>query len=179
MRTVVVLLAVICGASGAAHAEAAGPDAESLRLALLPPALDIGYAAVSQASSEVPLFGKYYRRHIPREIVWFNGREGDLEKHAVRRGGYIYITLTDLIRHIGGSIVWGPRYNFVQVKRGNLTVRVFPGAAKVIVNGEAQSIGAATFRAGGRLWVPVKPLAELFGCTAEWNAALRRLEVTL
>lgn len=178
MRTVVAFLLVVGLTSVVAFADSTGPNAEAVRLASLPP-LQVGLAAVSQAATEVPSFGKYYRRSIPREIVWFNGREGDLEKHAIRRGGYIYITLTDLIRHIGGSIVWGPRYSFVQVKRGGLTVRVIPGSSKVIVNGEAQSIRGRTFRMDGRLWVPVRPMAELFGCAAEWNAGLRRLEVSL
>lgn len=177
MSALVAVVVVAGMASGAGHADTTGPGAEAIRLASLP-LLPVGHAAVSQAGAEMPGFGKYYRRHIPREIVWFNGREGDLEKHALRRRGYIYITLTDLIRHIGGFIVWGPSYRFVQVKRDDLTVRFIPGTAKVIVNGEAESLGAATFRISGRLWVPVRPTAELFGCVAEWNAALRRLEVS-
>ena len=123
-------------------------------------------------------FGKYYIRYIPRELVWFNGREGDLEHHAVRRGGNVYITLTDLIRHLSGSVVWGPSASFVEVKRGGTTVRFVPGSAKVVINGDAKSLGAASFRRDRLLWVPVQPVAALFGAKSEWKAGPRHLDVT-
>jgi hypothetical protein len=124
-------------------------------------------------------FGKYYIRFIPRERVWFNGREGDLEHHAViKRGDIAYITLTDLIRHLSGSVVWGPSASFVEVKRGGTTVRLIPGTGKVLVNGDAKSLGAASFRRDKLLWVPVQPFAALFGAKSEWKGTPRHLDVT-
>jgi len=55
-----------------------------------------------QSRTTGPAFFKVQRKIILREIVWFNGREADLEKHGFVRQGRVYITLTDLLRHIGG-----------------------------------------------------------------------------
>ncbi len=171
MRIAVILAGSLAAVAAAAMADdfGAASATDGVRLAYLPGAGSVGQALPAQPAEEGPAFKKFYLRRIPRELVWFNGREGDLEKHAITRKGYIYITLTDL--------VWGPRDSFVEVRRDNRTVRVFPGTAKVLVNSEVESVGAPTFRVAGRLWVPVRPFAELFGATAEWNAGLRRLEV--
>jgi len=128
--------------------------------------------------AEIP-FNKVYRKLMFLEIVWFNGREADLEKHGFIQRGRVYITLTDLIRHIGGNIIWGPSRNYVVVERGGTMVQVFPGSARVLVDGKPQSLGRPATRIDDRTFVPVRPMCDIFGLLTHWNKLERRANVAL
>lgn len=134
-------------------------------------------AAQNQVRGGDSNINKVYRKVLLREIVWFDGREADLEKHAFRSGGQLYITLTDLVRHIGGGIVWGPDAGYIMVERGGVKVRVIPGSARVYVDGQKQGLGASAIRIENRTFVPVRAMLKVFGLESSWNAARGRLDV--
>lgn len=135
-------------------------------------------AAPSDLGGEKPSFIKLYKPKIYREIVYFNSREADLEKHAFIREGRVYITLTDLMRHIGGSIIWGPEDDQMMVYRNGVEVKVLPSSSTVWVNGVATDLGRTTLRKQNRTWVPVRPFADLFGIATEWDFQDDRAYVT-
>jgi hypothetical protein len=116
-----------------------------------------------------PPFVKLYRKILLREIVWFNNREADLEKHAVVSGGRVYITLTDLLRHVGGTIIWGPSKSYVVAERNSVKLRFVPGSSRVYVNGKRASLGRSTWRSDCRLFVPIRPVLALLGLETDWN----------
>lgn len=134
------------------------------------PASDLGGAR--------PSFVKLYVPRVFREIVYFNNREADLEKHAFIQNGRVYITLTDLMRHIGGTILWGPDEDDLRVVRNDVTVEVIPGSATVVVNGVAQTLERATVRKQNRTYVPVRPFTALFGISTVWDFQDDRAYVT-
>lgn len=136
-------------------------------------------ANLLQGRTDTQAFNKVYRKEIMREIVWFDNREADLEKHAFRRDGQLYITLTDLMRHLGGNIIWGPDSSWIRVERPGVKVQVHPGSPRVAVNGEAQSLGQAAFRIDSRTYVPIRPMLKIFGIGSEWNTARGRLDITV
>ena len=148
-----------------------------LNVANVPGALHEQIAATTSAPA--PPFMILYRKYIPREVVWFNGREGDLEKHGFRKYGQIYLTCTDLFRHIGGSIVWGPTSNWIELHRNDVVIRVIPGSNRVIVNGTPQNLAAPCFRKNDQTYVPVEALCSVLGLNSAWNAEEQRLYVTL
>ncbi|HEY3396452.1 MAG TPA: stalk domain-containing protein [Armatimonadota bacterium] len=123
-------------------------------------------------------FIKLRRQYVPREAVWFNGREGDLEKHAIRRDGQLCITATDLLRHVGGTMVWGPGNNWVEVHRGDNTLRLIPGSRQVLLNGQSHQLLAPAARIAGNTWIPAANVCHLLGIAANWNADEQRLYVT-
>ncbi len=129
---------------------------------------------LEQARQDTPVFVKLYRKVLLREIVFFDNREADLEKHGFLSRGRIYITLTDLMRHIGGTMIWGPTASYLTVERNGVKVRVVPGSARVYVNGEKQSLGRATYRIDNRTFVPIRPMLDLFGLDTDWNRPLHR-----
>ena len=137
-------------------------------------------AILGQAGkSDAPAFVKLYRKTVLREIVWFDNREADLEKHGYMSGQRIYITLTDLMRHIGGTMIWGPSQSYIMVERNGVKVRVIPGSARVYVNGEKKSLGRATQRIGNRTFVPIRPMLSLFGVEMAWNRPEHRAFVNV
>ncbi|MCD6352008.1 MAG: copper amine oxidase N-terminal domain-containing protein [Armatimonadetes bacterium] len=180
MRThsAILVLAAAFVALAATQAYGAGPMVTSSMSALPSMAAKVTSAAVAQAGFK-PGFMKMYRKRLPREIVWFNGREADLEHHARIIHGRIYITLTDLARHLGLAIVWGPSRKEIRVTRGQTTVIVCPSkSAAVQVFGQPVA-GPPAVQRGGLTWVPVEPFATLFGATVTWNDAKHRLDVTM
>ncbi|HCA48326.1 MAG TPA: hypothetical protein DEP45_13535 [Armatimonadetes bacterium] len=135
-------------------------------------------AATSDLGGGAPPFIKLYKPRVFHEIVYFNNREGDLEKHAFVRNGRVFITLTDLMRHIGGSIIWGPDDGDMMVYRNGVEVQVFPNSSTVIVNGARMSLGRATVRKENRTYVPVRPFSQLFGIETVWDFQDDRAYVT-
>ncbi len=125
-----------------------------------------------------PAFVKLYKPKIYREIVYFNNREADLEKHAFIRNGRVYITLTDLMRHIGGTIIWGPDDDQMEVHRNDFIVTVHPHSKTVLVNGMERKLNRTTLRKQNRTYVPVRPFANLFGIVTEWDFRDDRAYVT-
>lgn len=138
------------------------------------------YNSTSQALFEqarnapAPDFFKLKRKVMKREIVWFNGLEADLEKHGFVRNGRVYITLTDLIRHIGGGIIWGPGPNYIEVHRNDMVVRIFPHSSRILVDGNVQYLDRTTLRKQNRTYVPIRPMCELFGIGVDWEDSLNR-----
>ena len=145
-------------------------------------ALEIANEAVlsqlGQAKAAQPAFLKLHHKKILREIVWFNGREGDLETHGTMRGGRIFITLTDLMRHLGGAVEWGPPSDLLLAKRDKVTVQVVPGSSKVYVDGKARRLPVETFRVGNRTYVPVRAMCGFFGVRVDWDYQTDRAYVT-
>ncbi|MGQ9733384.1 MAG: copper amine oxidase N-terminal domain-containing protein [Candidatus Zipacnadales bacterium] len=133
---------------------------------------------ISQAAPAQPTLLKLHHKKILREIVWFNGREGDLEKHATIRNGHVLITLTDLMRHLGGQVDWGPPDDLILATRGNTTVRVIPGSRTAYVNGVAHTMQTAAFRMGNRTYVPVRSMCRFFGVQVDWDIYTDRAYVT-
>ncbi|MEN6546954.1 MAG: copper amine oxidase N-terminal domain-containing protein, partial [Armatimonadia bacterium] len=113
---------------------------------------------------------KLRRKVLLHEAVFFDNREADLEKHAWMSGGRLNITLTDLVRHTGGTIIWGPSEQYIRVERNGITIRVIPGSARVYVNGQKRSLGQAARRIDGRTYVPIRPMLALLGVEkTHWN----------
>ncbi len=134
-------------------------------------------ALFGQLSSLFAPFTKAHRKFIPREIVYFDNKEADLEKRGILQQGRIYITLTDLIRHIGGSIAWGPSGKYVIVQKNDIKVKIIPDSMRIYVNGQPRHLDRSTFRQDNRLFVPIRPLLAIFGLAPEWNPVVRRAYV--
>ena len=123
-------------------------------------------------------FKLVHRPRIHREMVWFNGREGDLEWAPFVKQGRMYVALIDLMRHIGGTIASGPPRDFIEVERNKMLVRVLPGKAQVLVNGVTTDIGQAPEKHHGALYVPLRAFDNLFGVATQWNRVEHRAYVT-
>ncbi len=126
-------------------------------------------AQIMELVAGEPGIVKLHHKKILREVVWFNGREADLERHATIVQGRVCVTLNDLVRHIGGTIEWGPPANLVILKRGDRSLRIVPGSNVIHINGEEQIIVPAPFIKYNRTWVPVKPICDLLDITTVWD----------
>jgi hypothetical protein len=171
----VIAVAMVVGPCLESHAASFHASATGAYLSAM--ASDLIVAAVGGAGFQ-PGFSKVYRKRIGREIVWFDGREADLEHHAKIMDGRVYITLTDLARHLGCAITWGPSNRYIEVSRGDMTVVVCPKRCRGVKGTGCPCDGwPPAVQRGGVTWVPVEPFATFFGATVAWNPEDRRLEV--
>jgi len=132
---------------------------------------------VQFADQPSPAFGKLFKAVLTHEAVWFNGEEGDLERHAFGADDQVYITLTDLLRHIGGQIIWGPTAQYIEVHRNDVTLQVTPDSNIVLVNANEVELSAPVVVRENRTYVPLKPFCDLFGVYSEWSALENRVYV--
>lgn len=118
------------------------------------------------------------RKKIEREMVWFNGREGDFEHKPFMKDCRIYVTLVDLMRHIKGTILKGPPQDFIEVERGDVLVRVLVGETYVLRNGVETNVERAPIKRAGAWYVPLRFYCGLFGVAVDWNRVEQRAYVT-
>jgi hypothetical protein len=137
----------------------------------------VAHQVTSAPPVPAPPFGKTYIPYQFHEMLYFNGREADLEHHAFVKGKYMFATLTDVARHIGGFITWGPRDSYVEVERKGKKVRIVPGTSTVFVDGNKQYLDRSTFRINKLLYVPVRSYCDIFGCVVHWEAPEARAYV--
>jgi len=125
--------------------------------------------ALVWAQSSAPDFQIIHREKIQREMVWFNGREGDFEYKPFLKEGRVYVTLLDLMRHIGGRLLTGPPKNLIELERNKTLVRVLPGEHYVLVNGVKTDVERAPIKRGAAMYVPLRFYCNLFGIAVDWN----------
>ena len=75
--------------------------------------------AVVSVSSAEP-FAKIHRRGAPLPLVTFDGRPGDFELQPFIAGGRVFVSMTDLLRHVGGTLLWGPSDGQLSVFRDGI-----------------------------------------------------------
>ena len=122
--------------------------------------------------------GAAKQQKMPAGTVWFNEREADLEKPALKINGQLYITFTDLVRHLGGTLTWGPNDSYVEGTRGDIVIRVSAGNSYVHVNETKTPLKSPVRRIGNRTYVPLEPLCALFGAAVEHDNVLHRVYVS-
>ncbi len=138
----------------------------------------LGTVALAWAQSSAPDFQLIERKTIQREMVWFNGREGDFEYKPFLKNERVYVTLLDLMRHIGGNLLTGPPKNLIELERNKVLVRVLPGEHYVLVNGVKTDVERAPIKRGGAMYVPLRFYCNLFGIAVDWNRIEQRAYVS-
>jgi len=134
--------------------------------------------ALVWAQSSAPDFQIIERKTIQREMVWFNGREGDFEYKPFLKDKRVYVTLLDLMRHIGGHLLTGPPKNLIELERNEVLVRVLPGEHYVMLNGVKTDVERAPIKRGGAMYVPLRFYCNLFGIAVDWNRIEQRAYVS-
>ena len=153
-------------------------------------------ARPAAAQGEGSNFVKLYIFERKHDIVWYNDVEADAEKWGFVQHGRVYVTLTDLMRHIGGTVTWGPHRNRVFATREGVTVRVIPGSSQVVLynqsppdsifidwrdwpskGGTRASLGRAALQFGDRTYVPLRRMCAIFGVPVHWDSSKGRAHV--
>lgn len=109
--------------------------------------------------------------------VYLNGRE-ILEGECMLLSSITYVPLRSLCELLTDCVIdWNARTSTATVTAAHLTLTVQSGALYITANGRCFYTVGAVKNLGGRLYVPIRPLARAFDLELEWNAARRCVEL--
>jgi N-acetylmuramoyl-L-alanine amidase len=102
-----------------------------------------------------------------------------LKGESVIINSVTYVPLRSFSEIMGAdSISWNQRTSTATVKKGSVTMYFTSGAMYVEANGRYFYTVQQIRNIGGRLYVPVRAIAEAFCTELEWNGAERTVELT-
>ena len=97
-------------------------------------------------------FYKIQRTPIPQDLVWFNGMPADFEYPPLFVGDRIYVNATDLLRHLGGGLIWE-----VDGKRFRMYANDYDLSQYILKPFD------------GMNYIPLRKVAQMLGCEVVWH----------
>ncbi|MBQ7039904.1 MAG: copper amine oxidase N-terminal domain-containing protein [Clostridia bacterium] len=79
---------------------------------------------------------------------------------------------------LGATIEWEAETQTVYAKRGNVDITLTIGSDQLWVNGQPKTLDVRAQIMNGRTMVPVRAVADAFGCGIDWNAATSTVIIT-
>jgi hypothetical protein len=80
---------------------------------------------------------------------------------------------------MGAAVTWSGSERKAVFTRGKVVMELYIGKSEYSVSGTKKSMDTAAILKGGRIFVPVKYVAEAFGANAWWNGDERKVQITL
>ncbi len=91
--------------------------------------------------------------------------------------GSTYVPMRAVLEEMGLSVLWNSAAREAAVTDGKITVTAALGSTGVSVDGERRTVSAPPVMLGGRVMLPVRAFAEIFGFNVGWDN--RRRAVTI
>lgn len=122
---------------------------------------------------------------LPRELwlqpgakaAWLDGREIPLDVPAYLRQGRVMVPVRLAAQVFGARVEWDKAAGAVRVTAQGFTVTLFPGKATAQVGDLPVPLGAPAELVGGRVFIPLRAVAETLGASVSWDAASGRVRV--
>jgi sugar lactone lactonase YvrE len=89
--------------------------------------------------------------------------------------GRVLVPVRYLADALGAYTVWDPAMQKVTITKGSTTVVLCIGSAILTTNGTASQMDVAPVIKNGRTYLPVRYVAEVFGCTIVWNGTAQTI----
>lgn len=88
------------------------------------------------------------------------------------------VPLRAIFEAMGAEVYWDDATRCVTATRGDTTVSLTIGSDQLYVNGEAVTIDVPAQIINDRTMIPVRAIAESFGCEVNWNQKAKRVAIT-
>ncbi len=108
-----------------------------------------------------------------RIFVYLNGTALAFDQEPVAENGTTLVPLRVIFEALGATVDWGNDTQTVTAVKDNTTVKLTIGSNVLTKNGEAIALNAPARIEGGRTMVPVRAIAEAFGCDVDWDSVTR------
>ncbi|MBQ6794964.1 MAG: copper amine oxidase N-terminal domain-containing protein [Clostridia bacterium] len=79
---------------------------------------------------------------------------------------------------MGAEVKWEDSTKTVTAVRDDTTISLAIGSDQLVVNGEAVTIDVPAQIINDRTMIPVRAVAESFGCNVNWNQKAKRVAIT-
>ncbi len=138
---------------------------------------------------EVAIYGKpegwqaeYYDLSKQEEILVGYGQNNiDFEPYGqepVIVNDRTLVPLRAIFEAMGAEVNWDDATRTVTATRDDVTISLAIGSDQLYVNGEAVTIDVPAQIINDRTMIPVRAIAESFGCEVNWNQTARRVAIT-
>ncbi len=135
---------------------------------------------------EVAIYGKPVghvdEHYTPTDeiFVGYDRKNIDFEPYGqkpVIKDGRTLVPLRAIFEAMGASVDWNNDTRTVMAERGGVSISLAIGSDQLYVNGEAKTIDVPAEIINGSTMVPVRAVAEAFGCDVNWNDGARRVYI--
>lgn len=110
--------------------------------------------------------------------VQVSGEELVFDQQPVIYNNRTMVPMRKIFEELGAAVSWDGDSQTATGKRGNKTVKVTIGSNVMYVNDKVITLDTAPIILSGRTLVPVRAVAEGFGCEVGWNDRYRTVSIT-
>ena len=110
--------------------------------------------------------------------VTVNGQRVCFDTQPRIENGRTLVPLRAIFEALGATVNWDAATQTVTAQRGDTQIKMSIGQSSFFVNGAAKTLEAAPAIYGSRTLVPVRAIAESFGCNVDWTQQTRLVTVT-
>lgn len=113
-----------------------------------------------------------------RIFVYLNGTALAFDQEPFIENGTTLVPLRVIFESLGATVDWDNDTRTVTAVKGNTTVQLTIGSNVLYKNGQSIALNAPARIEGTRTMVPVRAIAEAFGCDVDWDSATRSVIIT-
>ncbi len=135
---------------------------------------------------EVAIYGKpvgHVDENVPlgQEIlVGYDRKNIEFDSYGQKPvivNGRTLVPLRAIFEAMGANVNWDDATRTVTASRGDTTISLAIGSDQLYVNGEAKTLDVPAQIINNNTMVPVRAIAESFGCEVNWNDEARRVYI--
>jgi hypothetical protein len=143
-----------------------------------------GSAAVAQSVYGVA--GQVYSTAAQAPVQFVVGQQAytvgstvyNTDAAAFAENGRTLVPVRYLGAALGATTNWDAATKTVTLTAGNTVVTLVIGQNSITINGQATPIDSAPLIRDGRTYIPVRSVAEAFGCAIGWDQATQTVSIT-
>lgn len=109
--------------------------------------------------------------------VYVNGEKLSFDAEPRIYGGRTLVPLRGVFSALGAKVDWDEQIKAVKAVRGSTEIELIPGQSSISVNGANHLIDAPAVIENGRTLVPLRAVAQAFGCSVIWNGDSRTASI--
>ncbi|MCX7745619.1 MAG: copper amine oxidase N-terminal domain-containing protein [Clostridia bacterium] len=111
--------------------------------------------------------------------VYINGKRINMNEDPRLEGGRLMVPLRDISEGMGAEVKWDGKTKKVNLLRGTANIEMKVGANGMSVNGESISTDASPKLINGKVYVPVRYIAEGFKAEVNWDSTKKKVKITV
>lgn len=106
-----------------------------------------------------------------------NGRNVDANPAPILKSGSVFVPLRGVLENLGAKVTYDAATSRIDILQNGKRYSLKVGQTAVAVEDSAATLSSAPFLSGGRAFVPLRALAELFGYKVEWIGAAQVVSI--
>lgn len=139
-----------------------------------------GSTAEEYAKANNILFSTKKAPIAPKPItINVNNKPISFDQEPILQEGRTLVPVRAISDALGAKTSWNAKAKKVTVEKAGIICTMHLGDKKYVVNGESKIMDVAAQTIGGRILVPARVIAEIFGADVQWDAENRNITIAL